>query len=169
MAESLPRPSPSQPATQHQTFMPMPKLDAPIIDEGGRWNFAWYRFIIRLWELMQSCGCQNSSTPNTAFLQSANGNPPITVWTLNGQVGTIVLTPGTPPPEEPQTAAVSPLVYVAPENGKLIVSSAQLEIARSGAAWYLVSPNGGALPMLQGDQARVTWFTGTPAVTWYPD
>lgn len=64
--------------TFHQGFQPVPKLDAPLIDDHGQITIPWYRFFIRLWN---SLGLNFINFQNTAFLTSTpTATTPVTVY-----------------------------------------------------------------------------------------
>lgn len=64
----------------------------------------------------------------------------------------------------------SPFTYAPALSGTMIVSSGKVELSRdAGATYYIVSLTGGEVPVLFGDQIRVTWFSAiVPGVVFFP-
>lgn len=74
-------------------------------------------------------------------------------------------------PVVPLVPVASPWIYAAVQQGTLVVSSAQVELSRDlGANWLLVSPMGGAVPMLANDWVKIIWYTSNkPTVNFLPN
>ena len=66
---------------QHQTFLPMPKLDAPMVNPDDTVGLPWYYFFVRIW---QAIGGGNLSFQDIGILKTNNGSSPIEVLTPNG-------------------------------------------------------------------------------------
>lgn len=153
------------PAVLHQALQPTFKLDSPLVDSNGRLSPPWNRLFLYL---LQSVG--NGNIPQVSSVQLiSQGNDVIAVDNKGNVLGTLNLENQPGPPEQVLAVGASPFVYPAHIDGTLLVNKGQLELARSGM-FYVVSPMGGAVRLLNGDKARVTWFTSDPAeVIWFPD
>lgn len=153
----------------HQAFQPFPRLDSPMIEPGsGYLTRPWQRLLITLW---QKCGGSRTPLPGFVYLTDTGGT--LNAWDAltNAPVGTVPIHPDTPRPPQVLVPTSSPFTYTALVPGTLLVFGGQLDLARPGGpqAFYQVSLVGGALPLLAGDRARVTWFGASPpAVTWLP-
>lgn len=157
-------------ALEHQTFQPFPKIDTPLADTDGTLNISWYRLLMAMWQRLGQIGGQ---TINAAFIRQSPvgaGAPLEVVNSLTGKViGTISLGNITPLPAVPQSCTSSPQTFTAPSAGTFVVESGQVELSRdSGATFYIFSLAGGAVPVLSGDQIRVTWYNVVPLVTLFP-
>jgi hypothetical protein len=144
---------------------PLPGNDIPVTAEDGRVTEPWRRFFLALW---QKTGASNTTVQNFLFLQQTSaGLQAYTAGNPTVPVGTIPTTGGSGLPPQPLTLASSPFVYSAVGSGTLVVDSGLLEIKRgSGGTWYTVSLVGGALPLLAGDFARITWNGSSPVAVW---
>ena len=72
-------------------------------------------------------------------------------------------------PAVSQVLTVSPFVFKSTVSGTLVVESGQVELSRnSGANWFVCSLTGGAIPVLNADWVRVTWYNSAPLVTLFP-
>lgn len=67
------------------------------------------------------------------------------------------------------TVAVSPFIYTTTSVGTVTVDSATVAISRNnGTTFYTVGTAGAAVPVLTGDQVRVTYTTPTPVMAFLP-
>lgn len=131
------------PATSHQTFQPMPKLDAPLTNANGNVSIPWYYFLVTLWQ--RTGGSSGQPVSGNIIYDNSTGGAEIV-----------------------QTLAASPFVFLAAGVGFLTAAGGKIELNRSGV-WYEVSVTGGSFWLMAGDQARVTWFgDAPPQVIWWP-
>jgi hypothetical protein len=151
-----------------QAQQPFPKLNAPFVDAGGMITTPWQRLLITLW---RRTGGGAAVTPNSAIIQqNSSGGLDVFDSTSGAFLGTIQLTNQPGAPAQPQAPSTSPFVFIALENGQLVVFSGRVELSRDGGVtWYLASLTGGSFLMLRNDRARVTWFeAAAPAITFFP-
>src|SRR5258706_14685811 len=153
----------------HQAYQGIPRLDSPVIDLGtGYWVPSWYRFIIILW---QKEGGSFTTLQGATVLQN-NGGVLSALNALSGQWNGTIGTSASPGGAAvPQTRGASPFVFTATRSGSLVVFAAEAELSRdNGVTYYAVTLTGGAIPVLNGDKVRVTWFTAVaPKVTFFPN
>ena len=145
-----------------------PRLDTPFVDEARLLEIPWYQLLVNIWQ--NAGGAQAQTGSAVYFLISQSGS--IDVYSASSQeyLGTLVLAGGAGQPALPIDPGVSPFTYTALLQGTMVVFGAEVELSRdNGAHWYKVTLTGGAVPMMVGDQIRVTW-TGAdpPEVTWFP-
>ena len=159
----------SQAATIHQTGATMPKLDAPLVDEGGNITPWWYRLLTLLWQRTGGA----TPLPYSGFIAL---NPATAQYVLyaGGQatpVGNVTTNSITGGPVEIPTPGPSPWVFTATAVGTLFVGGAQVAVRRGPVGvWHQFSVQGGAVPLLNGDAAQLTWFGhDLPTVAWFPD
>lgn len=79
-----------------------------------------------------------------------------------------VLDPGgTPSASAPST---SPFLFVPSIAGTLQINQGEVEVSRNGGVtYYTVSLTGGSIPLLFGDQVRISWFSTTiPTAEFFP-
>ena len=141
-----------QTALQHQTYQPFPKLNAPIIDDAGNVSIPWYRLLITLWT--RSGGSVTNGSVNGTV--QSDGNLQISTKVEGNGI-------------EPIAVAQSPQIFAPTFQGTLIATACQVELSRNqGQTWFVVSPMGGAIPMLVNDWARFTWYGQSPTLTFLP-
>ena len=146
----------------------VPLQDYPLT-QNDRVTLSWSRFFTQLASLVGG-----SSTPiaDPVVIRLIAPNQLAAYDATTGELlGTIPLE--NQPGGVPQIVAItgSPQVYKAVSDGTLVVFSAALELSRdSGATWYQVTLQGGALPLKTGDWARATWYNSAtpPKITWFP-
>lgn len=163
----------------HQLPQPFPQLGTPLVNPDGTIALAWQRLLISIWNKL---GKGFSTAVNAVFIsQTPVGSGALlqAINAVNGEViGEIALANVPGGNAVPQAPGVSPFVFLAPMDGTLLVFSGQIEINRADnypapsvpGAWRLVGLTGGLMPLLVGDQARVTWYdlANPPQVTWLP-
>ena len=147
-------------------FQGLPQPEAQLVNpDTGELHWVWYRFLANLWK--QTGGSVVPVASGLTLRQVASGIIALSLQT--GQTIATVLTSITKgPAAQGQTPGTSPWLFAAPVPGTLIVSSAGVAIGRNGV-FYSVGLVGGALPLLAGDTAQVSWTSHTPpTVTWLP-
>lgn len=153
----------------HQAYQPFPRLSYPLVDENRIVSPGWYRFLLTIWK---KTGGTVSSLPGTLFLTVNAAGQIVASSAADGQpVADIpVVPPVNPKPPQVLHPTASPFIYTALVAGTLLCSGGQLEFARGPlGTFYPVGLTGGALPLLVGDRARVTWFgIAPPPLTWLP-
>lgn len=153
-----------------QQGTPFPLQDFQITDPSGKLTLPWSRLFTLMWSLL---GGQTVPGTGSVVLRFDSATGVITAYqSSNGQlIGTIPLQnqPGGAP--VPFAVGASPQVFSTEVEGFFVVFAAQVEISRdAGANWYLVTLQGGAVPVRNGDEIRVTWFgANKPTVTFFPD
>lgn len=155
------------PRTISQT--PFPNLQSPLVDEFGNISQPWYRLLIALWK---KTGGSSSVVDSVYLTLDPTDSDLLDVYnTSTGElVGSVSLTNTGQPAEPIAIGGVSPFVYRATRNGTLVVFSSQVELNRHDTDWHTVSLQGGAIPMLKTDQARMTWFLPDPPIlTFFPN
>jgi hypothetical protein len=135
-------------------------MGSPFVDpQSGMVALPWYQFLRQIWLRVGGAvatvifGTQTTKNVVTISL----GPQAILTGTLDLDNNVLVTTPVAGNAPEILAPSSSPWVYVPTTQGTLIVFSGQLEIGRNGQ-WFTVGLTGGALPMLVGDSARVTWY-----------
>lgn len=135
---------------QYQGF---PQISAPPVDSNGNWTLPWLRLLQNMW--LQLGGSSIATTGRVLTTESAGGAPVAQVlgaspWTFSaGSVGTLVVGPG----------------Y---RVGGRAASTSQIELSRDGVTWFLVGLGFATLPMMVGDQVRVSWSASTPVISFFP-
>lgn len=154
------------PAVTDQTFTAFPKLSTEFVDKEERLNAPWHRFLIALWR--KTGGSNVPETNNVSLVQASSGA--IQAYDQNGTVlGTVALENKPGGAAQVIAPTASPQVYAALVGGLLLVSSGKLELSRdAGVTYYIVGLQGGALPLKNGDKARITSNSAT-TITWFPD
>jgi hypothetical protein len=151
----------------------LPEFNSRLVTEDDTVSIPWSRFFIALW---QKTGGSIVTVAGTTLIQQV-GNLFELFGVSGGTSLTYLATLLTPKSfgaaVQVQTLAASPFTYTATVGGTLVVFSGQVELSRdSGANWYMVGLTGGAIPMLNGDRVRVTWFesgvANRPTVTFFP-
>lgn len=168
----MPATSPSGPV-EHQSFQPFPQLGTPFVDSDGHLDHAWYRLLISMWNKL---GKTLSQAANAVFIQqtATDAGAPLSVFSsVDGSfIGEIFLQDQKGAPAVPvDVGLISPFVFsAAASGGTLIVFGAQVEMSRDlGVTWYLATLQGGPIPLLLGDSARLTWFGPTaPPTVFFP-
>lgn len=160
----------SQEATlTHQAYQAFPKLSSPIVNEDGTLALPWYRLFISLWQ-RTGAGSQQTNTSAVLVEASPQKAPIAVVDAMTGKVfGELRFSGGGGRPVQEQIVAASPFEYSALADGTLVVDSGQVELSRDGVKFYTCGLAGGALPMLAGDRARVTFYHQAPTVAFFPD
>lgn len=150
-----------------QSQQPFPRGDGPFVDESGFITDPWYRLLVSLWRKL---GAQALDLTNAVYFTFDGSTVSIWSVTTNTLQGTIPFQTAVGGPAQAQAPLTSPFVFIPASPGTAIVSSAQVEFSRDGGAtYYLVTLQGGAVPMLLGDRIRVTWYGATlPIVTFMP-
>lgn len=164
----------SLPPLQHQNFQGAPNFSEQAVDPTtGVWTVPWQRFFINIW---QRLGGSRSSLPAAAYLQqvgTGDGDEVTVHDALTGdQIGPGPIAFGTVSGGAPVAVPIgaSPATVVAAGAGTIISSGAtQVEFARPPAGFItVVSAVGGAVPVVAGDQVRLTWGGAAPTVTFFP-
>ncbi len=106
--------------------------------------------------------------PETGFLTEFAYQFLLSLWNRTGAaVGS-----GSGGPAKMLSVGASPFIYIAPQNGALIVSGqgvSALDFSRDGArTWYSLGSFYGSVGMLKGDQIRVTYPGAPPSVEFVP-
>ena len=158
------------PATLHQSYLTVPRLNTPMVNEDLTVGPAWYRFFIGMYNRL---GGSMLAQPNSVFISQAPvgaGAPLAAYSSIDGSlIGIIQLSDQTGGPAVPQVLGSSPFVFTAPGAGTLIVASGKVEISRdNGVTWYTVGLQGGPVPIVRLDQVRVSWTGSAPQVTLLP-
>lgn len=148
-----------------------PRLNTPLVElESGIISRPWHRLLIELWKKV---GSAFLSVANAVYIGQDPSQVGVSVSafsaTTGNKIGDLLLTNAAPAPPVPQALGASPFVFAAPKAGTLVVFSGKVELSRDGATWYEIGLMGGAVPVLAGDQVRVTWFQAdAPTVTFFP-
>lgn len=161
--------------TTNLTPVGFPKIDSSFIDPNTlRIARPWYQLLRSLW--LRTGGAVTSTV--TAVFGAFNvllvSTSDQTTAVVNGvqlATGAVQVTaPVSGTPSETVMVGLSPFVYSAVFQGTAIVSGSQVEISRnSGITWFLVTLQGGAIPLLVGDKLRLTWFgNSTPGLVFLP-
>ena len=147
---------------------PFPRLGTEFVSKDLRIGIPWYRLLITLW---QRTGGSLVPTTGTVVLNNTVGGIQA-VDALTGTVlGYVFLGSASGGPAVPLAVGASPFVYQALGPGTIVVTGGQVEVSRNGGGtWYLVTLNGGAVPMVTNDKVRVTWYDNTnpPVATFFP-
>lgn len=155
--------------TVHQSFIAFPKLYTPVVNPDGTLAAAWQRLLIGLFNRQ---GGSAPSNPLAVYLQQTpGGGLPIGAYSSfdNSFLGFLTTTNPTPGPAQVQTLGSSPFIFTAGGPGTLIVASGRTEISRDGGTtYYLVSFQGGAVPVLDLDKVRVSWTGTAPVIVLLP-
>lgn len=147
-------------------FQSMPNSAAPLTGDGALISPPWYRWMMSLW---RKAGGAVVSLADAVFLTFSGGQLAVFQSSDGTELGILVFAGSVGGPAEPQSPVTSPFTYTANFGGTLVVTSASCELSRDdGVTWYLVSPMGGAVPVMNRDRVRVTWFGGLPLVTFFP-
>ena len=149
---------------------PFPKLDAPFIDDVGNVSRPWYRFLISLW---QRTGAGFVVTASTVVIQLSAVTGQLQAYLAQtgeflGNVAASDLPGGAVQKVVP---GASPYIFTCLTAGTLVVFGAQVEWSRDGGAtWYLVTLQGGPIPILLNDLVRLTWYNVAtpPSVEFFP-
>lgn len=147
----------------------MPRLNAPLVNEDGTVAIAWYRWFISMWNRM---GLARSAQVSAVFgSQGPGGNVGIYDSFTGDFIGNIIFSEQIPGPAVPQTPTTSPFIYQATASGSLVVFGGACELSRDrGLNFFGVTLTGGAIPVRNGDQVRVKWYsTDLPQITFFPD
>lgn len=131
-----------------------PKINQAFVDtESGIIAQVWQKLLQSLW---QKAGGGASSTASAVFIyEDPSGNINAADSETGSDLGSLMLFgPGA---VSPVVVGVSPFTYTATSPGLLAVSGGTIELSRSGSPFYTVSAAGGAIPMLTGDQVRITY------------
>jgi len=144
---------------------PFPRLGTAFVDEQRMLAKPWYRLLITLW---QRTGA-NLPIGGTVILNNTPGGIQALDAGTGALLGYVPLTAAVGGPPVVLAPAVSPFGYQATAPGTLVVTGAQVELRR-GAIYYIVSPAGGAIPMLINDIVRLTWYNPAqlPTATFFP-
>jgi len=145
---------------------PFPRLGTEFVDENRRLGKPWYRLLITLW---QRTGANLPITGSVILNNTVSGIQALDASTgaLLGYVNLTAAVGGSPVALAP---AVTGFTYTPTAPGTLVVTGAQVEIKRGASAFFVVTPNGGPVPMLIGDTARLTWYNVAqiPTATYFP-
>jgi len=151
------------------TQQPFPRLDTPFVESNGLLSIPWYKLLVALW---QNGGGGNVPTAQAVyFLINGSGGVDVFDSLNNTYIGTIFLVGQAGQPAVAEAPGASPYLFAALTSGHLAISGAKIELSRdAGATWFPVSLTGAAVPVLNGDAVRATWYGSTaPTVTWFPD
>lgn len=147
---------------------PPPLQSSKISEDDGNVTYPWSRWFLLIWNLVgggmvpvQNPVVLRLITPDELGAYSAATGELLGIIPLENQPGGAA---------QPVAITGSPQVFTAPGDGTLVVFAAKVELSRdNGVTWYIVTLNGGAVPMLMNDQVRVTWFsTEPPTITYFP-
>lgn len=156
-----------------------PAVNAPFStfqDEDGKTvgtvlERPWYQFLRGMW-LRIGGAVQDLVTgllvgTNFVVMEISGFSFGVVTGTINSGNTVTVTTPVVGEAAAAVAAGASPFTYTATFQGTMIVFGGQVEFSRdSGASWILASLTGGFVPMLVGDQIRVTWFgASAPTLT----
>lgn len=155
-----------------------PKLDSPMVSPGGALTLVWQRFMLSMWSKLGG----NASQASTAVFLSTSAAPSsgstssgsAAIAAYNSSTGALIgtiSTTGTGGPAQVISPTASGFTYTAPGEGSLLVLGARVDVSRDGGTtFYPVTLTGGAVPLLTGDVAKLTWFSAqAPTVTWLPN
>jgi len=132
-----------------------PQINGPFLDDEGRLSHPWHRFLISLWQKVG--GAVPTLVNGVYFLYQAASGLSFYSVSSGEKLGQVALTAVGGGKAQVIPLGTSPTTYEAPTSGFAVVTSAQIEIGRQGD-FFVVSPMGGAVPMVQGDTLRLTWY-----------
>lgn len=139
-----------------------------MVDAKGNAALPWYFLFITLWNKTGGSIVPANApvflTVNGTLLEVFEQGNPIPVGNV-----TLINAPGQPA-EAIDTSAGSPIVFTATRTGTLVVFGAQTELSRDqGVTYFSVSLTGGAIPILNADMVRITWYgASAPPATFFP-
>lgn len=163
----------SNPIVSHQQYQPMPKLDAPFVEQDtGIIKSTWYRLLLMIWRRV---GGQAPSiqTQNFVILQAPNApaGPILALLASSGQsMGSVSAGGTTGGAVEQQSTLQNPLVFVAPNSGVLVAATGTMSLSRDGGLTYYPigsGSGGGVVSVMFGDQVQIAW-TGSNQITFFP-
>lgn len=144
----------------------LPQLNAPFVDPtSGLVRDPWVRFLVN--QFVKNGG--NAGTiQSSVYLQS--GTSGITAYQAGSasSLGIVQTIGQKGQPVELLADGTSPKVFLAVVQGTLVVDSGKIELSRDGETFYTIGLAGGAIPLLVGDSARITWFTAPPVLAFFP-
>lgn len=151
----------------NQGFVGFPQINTPFVNPDGSLSIPWYKFLIALW---QKTGGGNTPVQQSTYIKPiGGGNFAVFDATTGANLGTITTVSPSGGPAQPKVVGASPWVFVAITIGTLAVESGQVELSRDGGVtWDVFSLAGAAVPVLVGDEVRVTYYNSTPKVTFFP-
>lgn len=152
----------------HQQFSGLPNFNTPVIDPlTGVFSHPWLYFFSLLW---QRLGGTSLPLSGAYYVGSSGGVPSLFSVLTKKVIGPV--SSGTVVPDAQTTIAIgaSPVTLVAAGTGNIVVSGGgQVELSRPPGAFVTVGVSGGIVPVVKGDQVRVTWFsTVAPTVSFFP-
>jgi len=159
---------------QPNTSAGFPQVTAPLVEpETGLIVFVWYAFLRQLWLRVGGAvgniltGALAGVVPLLTIGQSVVA---LVAGELQKDGNVRVNTPVEG--DAPQIVALgnSPFVFHTVFQGTLVVFGGEVELSRdTGTTWYKVGLAGGAVPVLVGDEIRITWYSPVPPpVTFFP-
>lgn len=157
--------------TLSKSFLAFPQLQEPFVNPDGTLATAWYRLLIGMYKRLGGSGL---AQPNAAYIAQAptGAGAPLAVYSSfdNSLIGILYLqNTGGGPVQIIDLSSGSPVVFQALEDGTLFCFTGKLEVSRdSGLNWSLVGLTGGAVPLLKGDEARISWTTSPPQAAYFP-
>ena len=168
----------------HQAYNPMPNLASVVVDEDGLLTTAWYRFFLQIW--MRTGGGSTPLGSIPYILIDPNTGAVEVIDPISGAVLATLVTlaeiqplldvepqllvlagASAPAAAVPQVVGASPWTFTSLASGTLVVESGQVELGRNGA-FVVCGMTGAAVPVLKGDQVRVTYYQSAPVVTLLP-
>lgn len=144
-----------------------PQLGTEFVDQNREITIPWYRLLIQLWRL--AGGSQIPIAQAVFFLLIAPGEIEA-VSVDSGPVGLLQLQNQPGETAVPQALGSSPTVFSTAVTGMLSVFAGRSDLSRdAGANYYPISLTGAAIPMLKGDQVKISWVgANKPTVVWWP-
>jgi hypothetical protein len=147
---------------------PFPRLSSEFVEPNRLISIPWHKLLITLWQ--RTGGSIVPASGSVSLYNTGSG-----IQAIDNASGTVLgfvylaSASGGPAVNVPATGTGQ--VYQAAVPGTLVVFGAKVELSRDGGANYFsVTLQGGALPMLVNDKARMTWFNPAtpPIMTWFP-
>ena len=151
-----------------------PELDSRIANPDFTITRTWAGLLRQLW--LRTGGSFNYVVTATVqgllwLIESGTSVLALVGGQLNaGQTAVVVTTPVAGGTAQALAPAGSPWPYVAAFQGTLLACGARVDLSRdNGVTYFPVTLTGGAVPMLTGDIAKLTWYSAVaPTVTFLP-
>lgn len=152
--------------TRETQYLAIPQLGAKFVEPSGVLAAPWRAWFIQVWLRL---GAATASLVGSVYFTVVDGIV-YAYQAIDGVLlGRVVFSGSTGGTSVVLSPGSSPFTYEAPVAGTVVVTAGQVELSR-GTGWVLVSPMGGAVPVMAEDQVRVTWFGLDPAtVTFFPE
>lgn len=153
-------------STASSNVITVPRLDSPLIDDLKIITPPWHRFLIDLW---RRTGASSGAIDQVVYLlEQDDGSIGVYDSQHNTLLGILFLRLPQGPNAEPQVPSGHSFDYQALVYGTLVSSSGALVLERRGV-FAPCGLAGGAIPMLPGDIAHVTWYNDPPTIVWFPN